>query len=148
MCYSLGSSGISGGKESACSAADLGLTSGLGRSPGEGNGNPLQYSCLENSMDRGTWQATYSPWGCKESDTTEQLSTFFNPFKKKKKKTHEAQVMKFFDELNHIKLRIAVLCVWYLTIMQRMKMQAAILKKKIASHKTFSWKQLKIFINQ
>ena len=40
------------------SAGDLSLISGLERSPGEGNGNPLQYSCLENSMDRGAWQAT------------------------------------------------------------------------------------------
>ena len=40
------------------------------RSPGVGNGNPLQYSCLENSMDRGTWQ-NYSPWSHKESDMTE-----------------------------------------------------------------------------
>ena len=39
------------GKASACSAGDMGLIPGLGRSPGEGNGNPLQYSCLENSMD-------------------------------------------------------------------------------------------------
>ena len=46
------------GKESACSAGELCLISGLGRSPGEGNGNPLQYSCLENSMDRGAWKAT------------------------------------------------------------------------------------------
>ena len=46
---------------------------GSGRSPGEGNGNPLQYSRLENSMDRGAWQATILPWGYKESDTTEQL---------------------------------------------------------------------------
>ena len=38
-------------------ATDSGLIPGLGRSPGEGNGNPLQYSCLENSMDRGPWQA-------------------------------------------------------------------------------------------
>ena len=45
-------------KESACNAGDLGLTPGLGRSPGEGNGNPLQYSCLENPMDRGAWWAT------------------------------------------------------------------------------------------
>ena len=45
-----------------------------GRSPGEGNGNPLQYSCLENSMDRGACQATYSPWGRKELGTTEQLA--------------------------------------------------------------------------
>jgi len=47
----------SDGKASACNAGDLGLIPGLGRSPGEGNGNPLQYSCLENSMDRGPWQA-------------------------------------------------------------------------------------------
>ena len=46
------------GKESACSAGDLGLIPGLGRSSGEGNGNLLQYSCLENPMDRGVWQAT------------------------------------------------------------------------------------------
>jgi len=46
------------GKVSACNAGDLGLIPGLGRSPGEGNGNPLQYSCLENSMDGGAWWAT------------------------------------------------------------------------------------------
>ena len=53
-------SGASGsdGKESACSVRDPGLIPGLGRSPGEGNSNPLQYSCLENSMDRGAWWAT------------------------------------------------------------------------------------------
>ena len=45
------------GKESACNAGDLGSIPGLGRSAGEGNGNPLQYSCLENPMDRGAWQA-------------------------------------------------------------------------------------------
>ena len=45
------------GEESACNAGDLGLILGLGRSPGEGNGNLLQYSCLENSMDRRAWQA-------------------------------------------------------------------------------------------
>ena len=46
------------GKESACSEEDPSSISGLGRSPGEGNGNPLQYSCLENPMDRRAWQAT------------------------------------------------------------------------------------------
>ena len=45
-------------KASACNAGDLGLIPGLGRSPGEGNGNPLQYSCLENPMDGGAWWAT------------------------------------------------------------------------------------------
>ena len=45
-------------KESVCNAGDLGSIPGLGRSPREGNGYPLQYSGLENSMDRGVWQAT------------------------------------------------------------------------------------------
>ena len=53
-----GFSGGSDGKESACGARDLGLMAGSGRSPGGGNGNPHQDSCLENSMDRGAWQAT------------------------------------------------------------------------------------------
>ena len=53
--------GFPGGAEvkvSACNVGDLGLIPGSGRSPGEGNGNPLQYSCLENPMDRGAWWAT------------------------------------------------------------------------------------------
>ena len=45
-------------KASACTAGDLGSIPGSGRSPGEGNGNPLQYSCLENPMDGGAWRAT------------------------------------------------------------------------------------------
>ena len=48
----------SDGKESACNVVDLGSIPGSGRYPGEGNGNPPQYSCLENSMDRGAWWAT------------------------------------------------------------------------------------------
>ena len=55
---SWGFPGGSDGKESACNAGDLRSTLGLGRSPGEGKGKPLQYSCLENSMDRGAWWAT------------------------------------------------------------------------------------------
>ena len=50
--------GGSDGKEFVCSAGDPVSVPGLGRSPGEGNGNPLQYSCLANSMDRGAWWAT------------------------------------------------------------------------------------------
>ena len=56
--YSLGFPGGLDGKESACNAGDPGLISGLGRSSGEGYGNPLQYSCLENPMDKGAWQGT------------------------------------------------------------------------------------------
>ena len=61
--------GGSDGKESACHLGDLGLIPRSGRSPGEGIGYPLQYSCLENSMDRGAWWASLC--GSKESDMTE-----------------------------------------------------------------------------
>ena len=62
----------SDGKESACSAGDLCLISGLGRSPGKGNGNPLQYSCLENSLNRGAlWVTVYRVI---KSNTTEWLT--------------------------------------------------------------------------
>ena len=63
----MGFPGGSAGKESVYNAGDLGSVPGLGRSPGEGKGHPLQYSGLENSMD-------CTPWGRKESDTTEQHS--------------------------------------------------------------------------
>ena len=67
--------GFPGGKDkdSACNAGDLGSILGLGIFPGEGNGNPLQYSCLENPMDGGAW----CPWGHKESDT-ERLHFHFS----------------------------------------------------------------------
>ena len=55
LVLTMGCSGGSDGKASACNAGDLGSIPGLGRSPGEGNGNPLQYSRLENSMDGGAW---------------------------------------------------------------------------------------------
>ena len=61
----MGFPGGSNGKESTCNVGDLDLIPGLGRSPAGGQGNPLQYSCLENSTDRGAWQ------GCEELDTTE-----------------------------------------------------------------------------
>ena len=65
--------GGSDGKETSCNAGDLGSIPRLGRSPGKGNGNPLQYSCLGNPMDRGAWGATVHR-GHKEKDTTEQLT--------------------------------------------------------------------------
>ena len=54
----MGFPGGSEGKASACNAGDPGSIPGSGRSPGEGNGNPLQYPCLENSIDGGAWWAT------------------------------------------------------------------------------------------
>ena len=71
-----GASLVTQGKELACNAEDLGSIPGSGRSPGGGNGNPHQDSCLENSMDRGAWQATVH--GVSESDTTKRptLSLF------------------------------------------------------------------------
>ena len=60
-------------KNPFASAGDVRLILELGGSPGEGNGNPLQYSCLENPMDRGTWQATVHGVS-RESDATEQLN--------------------------------------------------------------------------
>ena len=64
------------GKESTCSSGELGLIPGWGRSYGEGKGYPLQYSYLENSVERGAWWAD-SPQDCKESETTEQLTLSF-----------------------------------------------------------------------
>ena len=63
--------GGSDGKESTC---NLGSIPGLGRSPGGGHSNPLQYSCLENLHEQRTLKG-YGPWGRKESDMSEQLST-------------------------------------------------------------------------
>ena len=62
------------GKEYTCNAGatgDADSIPGLGRSPGGGHSNPLQYSCLKNHMDRQSSLVGYSPWGCKELDMTE-----------------------------------------------------------------------------
>jgi len=66
--------GGSDGKESACNAGELGSIAGLGRFPGGGLGNPLQYSCLDNPHGQSSLVG-YSLWGHKELDTTERLST-------------------------------------------------------------------------
>ena len=70
----MGFPGGSDGKESTCIAGDLGSIYGLGRLPGVGHGNRLQYSCLENPHGQRNLVG-YSPWGRKESDTTERLSS-------------------------------------------------------------------------
>ena len=76
ICFAWACPSGSDGRESTCNAGDPGLISGLGRSPGKGNGNPLQYLCLGNSMDRGAWQDTVH--GVKELDTTERLTLHKN----------------------------------------------------------------------
>ena len=70
----MGFPGGSDSKESTSNVEDLGFIPGLGISPGGGHGNPLQYSCLENPHEQRSL-AGYSPWGHKESDMTERLST-------------------------------------------------------------------------
>ena len=70
----LGFLGSSVGKESACNEGDPGLIPRLGRSPGGGHGNPLQYSCLENPHGQRSL-VRYSPWGHRKSGMTEQLTT-------------------------------------------------------------------------
>ena len=70
----MGFPGGTDGKESACGEGDLGLIPGLGRSPGGGLGNPLQYSYLENPQGPRSLVGC-SPWGSKELDMTEQLNT-------------------------------------------------------------------------
>ena len=69
----LGGSVVKNPPASAGDAGDLGSIPGSGRSPGEGNGNPLQYSCLENPMDRGAWQATVHRV---TKSRTQQLATY------------------------------------------------------------------------
>ena len=81
----MGFLGGSDSKESAYNGRDLGSVPGLGRSPGGGHGNPLQYSCLENLYGQRSL-AGYSPWGRKASDMTEQLSPFPNVTHKDKLK--------------------------------------------------------------
>ena len=70
--------GGSDGKESACNAGDSGSSPGLGRSPGEGHGNPLQYSCLENSTDRGAWWATVHGVAKNKTWSSDQHFHIFN----------------------------------------------------------------------
>ena len=67
----------SDGKESACNVEDMGSIPGLGRSPGGGHGNPLQYSCLENPHGQRSLGGCI-PWGCKVLGVTERLSTHRN----------------------------------------------------------------------
>ena len=75
LCQQMCFPGGSDCKESACDVGDLGSIPGMGRSPGDRNGYPLQYSRLEDPHGQRTLEGS-SPWGCKESDTAEQLSLY------------------------------------------------------------------------
>ena len=81
--YLVGFLGCSAGNESACDAGDPGLIPGLGSSPGEGNGNSLQYTCLENPCGQKSL-AGYSPCGHRESDTTETNHSTAQPIRTSK----------------------------------------------------------------
>ena len=89
---SMGFPAGSDGKESACNAGDLGSIPGLGRSPGEGNGNPLQLLSLHGEFHGQRSLAGYSPWGHKESDTTERLTHTH---------THTLSIWVYFTHNNH-----------------------------------------------
>ena len=82
MIINYGFPGGSDCKESTCSTGDPGSIPGLGKSPGEWNGNPLQYSCLENSMDKGAWRATVH--GVAKSQTRQSNEQFYFYFSKPK----------------------------------------------------------------
>ena len=93
--------GASDGKVSACNAAYPGFIPGSGASSGEGDGYPLQYSCLENSMDRGAWQATVH-WGCKESDKTDRLTLSLHFFFFKASALHIVYIIFFFSRKPYV----------------------------------------------
>ena len=81
--------------------------------PGEGNGYPLQYSCLENPLDRGTWWATYSAWGCKELNTTEWLNWTELNIRDKFKKSSESNTMdlsSYHEQLWKVKVLLTQSC--------------------------------------
>ena len=92
----------SDGQESACNAGDPSSIPESGRSPGEGNGNPLQYSCLENSMDRGAWQATVH--GVAKSQT--RLSDQHAHTQRKRGKFATFQVLVWTEAGSRVELRL------------------------------------------
>ena len=114
--------GGSDGNKSACSAGDPGLTLGLGRYPGEGNGYPLQYSCLDNSMDRGSWWATVHrvakswTWLNNSHTHTNQALIHLNCKSCAILETHTIQYCKGMQVmgklLTQISCSIKVLCCW------------------------------------
>ena len=101
----------SDGKESACNAGGLGSIPGLGRSPGEGNGNPLQCSCLKNPMDRGVWRAIVHG-RLKELNTTERLTLSFFTWKMEAASPKKTQLLN--AELIYFQMSVIYLTVFFL----------------------------------
>ena len=94
----------SDGEESACNAKDPGSIPGLGRSPGERNDNPVQYSCLENSMDRAAWQATIHGVAKSQTGLSNNTFTFTNimtsKYIKQRKTEPRGKKIKIFKSLS------------------------------------------------
>ena len=109
-CVNTGFPGGSDGKESACKARDLDSIPGLGRSPGAGNGYPLQYSCLESPMDRGAWWATVH--GITQSQTW--LSNWHRIYMRK-----DRQFFVFWGEHIHLTLLVFLLLLFSFRIYYR-----------------------------
>ena len=94
----MGFPGDSDGKASACNAGNAGSIPGLGRSSGEGNGNPLQYSCLENPMDRGAWKATVHGVHFQDKPFSITVIQVYAPVTD----AEEAEVEQFYDDLKDL----------------------------------------------
>ena len=106
--------GSSDGKEYACNAEDPGLIPGSGRSPGGGNGNPLQYSCLENSWTEEP--AGYNPWCLKESDTTKGL-THTHLTEKRGKQYLKLILVLEAPTLSFIYIELTLYTAWFILIL-------------------------------
>ena len=103
QCLERGFPGGSDGKESACSGRDPGSIPGSGRFPGEGNGYSLQYSYLENSMDRGAWQATVHGVTNSRTQLSDNTFTFFNVKRESQTEKDKYYMMSLYVESKKVK---------------------------------------------
>ena len=98
MAFSSFTEGLPSGKESACNAGDSGSSPGSGRSPGGGHGNPFQYSCLENPMDRGAWQAEFMGSQSQTPECTPLTEALEDPKKVRSGNDADKDDETFFDD--------------------------------------------------
>ena len=103
QCLERGFPGGSDGKESACSGRDPGSIPGSGRFPGEGNGYSLQYSYLENSRDRGAWQATVHGVTNSRTQLSDNTFTFFNAKRESQTEKDKYYMMSLYVESKKVK---------------------------------------------